>query len=62
VGTDDRIKNTAQQAKGQIKETAGKVTNNEDLEVEGQGEQAEADVKQTGEDVKDAAREADPLR
>ena len=56
MGTDDKIKNTAQEAKGQIKETTGDVTNNPDLQAEGQREQAEADIKQAAEKAKDTLR------
>ena len=34
----------------------GKVTGNEELEARGQAEQAKANVKQTGEDVKDTVK------
>ena len=54
MGGTDKIRNAAQEAKGQVQETAGRVTGNEDLEAKGQTEQAEANIKQTGEDVKDA--------
>ena len=41
---------------GKAKEAAGKVTDDESLEAQGQTDQTEADVKQTGEDVKDIFR------
>lgn len=41
-------------AKGAVKEAVGKVTGNEKLEAEGKAEQAKADVKKAGDDVKDA--------
>ena len=53
----DKIKNAAEQAAGKAKEGAGKVTGNEDLQAQGQADQASADVKQTGEKVKDAAKD-----
>ncbi|MGO4103747.1 CsbD family protein [Leifsonia sp. YAF41] len=53
----DKIKNAAQDATGKVKETAGKVTKNEDLEAEGKADQVEADLKQAGEKVKDAFKE-----
>ncbi len=53
----DKIKNAAQQATRKAKEAAGKATGNEDLEARGQGDQASADVKQTGEKAKDAAKD-----
>ncbi|GAB3266238.1 CsbD family protein [Kineosporia babensis] len=50
----DKIKNTAQNVAGKAKEAVGKVTDNERLENEGRADQASADVKQAGENVKDA--------
>ncbi|KUM33548.1 CsbD family protein [Arthrobacter sp. EPSL27] len=40
---------------GAAKEAAGKVTGNEDLERQGQRDQAQAKVQEAGEKVKDAA-------
>ncbi len=54
MGADDKIQNMAEKAGGKIKETVGKVTDNERLEAEGRADQAKADVKQAGEKVKDA--------
>ncbi|MCC6495581.1 MAG: CsbD family protein [Propionibacteriaceae bacterium] len=54
MGIDDKIKNAAQEAKGKIKEGVGDMTDNERLEAEGKADQAAANVKQAGEDVKDA--------
>jgi uncharacterized protein YjbJ (UPF0337 family) len=53
MGLGDRIENKAQEASGKIKEKAGDATNNPDLEAEGQLDQAEATIKDVGEDVKD---------
>jgi uncharacterized protein YjbJ (UPF0337 family) len=53
MSAEDKAKNTAEQAKGKVKETAGKVTGNESLEAEGHGDQAKGDLKQAGEKVKD---------
>ena len=53
----DKIKHAAEDAVGKVKETTGKVTDNEDLEARGRAEQAEADVKQAGDKAKDAARD-----
>jgi uncharacterized protein YjbJ (UPF0337 family) len=50
----DKAKNTAEQAKGKVKEGAGKATGDERLEVEGHGDQAKGNLKQAGEKVKDA--------
>ena len=53
----DKIKHAGQEAVGKVKETAGKVTGNEDLEARGQGDQASANVKQAGDKVGDAAKD-----
>ncbi len=53
MGIGDKIQNAAQDAAGKVKEAAGKVTDNERLEAEGQADQVAADVKQAGEKVKD---------
>ncbi len=54
MGAEDKAKNTAEKATGQVKEGAGKVTGNESLEAEGRGDQAKGNLKQAGEKVKDA--------
>jgi len=54
VGIDDKAKNSAQNVKGQVKEAAGKVTDDKQLETEGRADQVAADLKQAGEKVKDA--------
>jgi uncharacterized protein YjbJ (UPF0337 family) len=53
VSAEDKAKNTAEQAKGKVKEAAGKATGNESLEAEGHGDQAKGNLKQAGEKVKD---------
>ena len=54
MGADDKARNTAEDLGGKAKEAAGKVTDNERLEAEGQADQVSADVKQAGEKIKDA--------
>lgn len=54
MGIGDKISNKAQEAKGKVKEGIGDATDNRDLEAEGKKDQAAADVKQAGENVKDA--------
>ncbi|GAB3149301.1 hypothetical protein GCM10027058_11330 [Microbacterium neimengense] len=54
MGLDDKIKNAAEDLVGKAKEAAGKVTGNEKLEAEGKADQAKSDLKQAGENVKDA--------
>ena len=54
MSTEDKVNNTAEQAKGKLKEGAGKVTGNESLEAEGHADQAKGKLKQAGEKIKDA--------
>ena len=54
MGTDDKIDNAAEEAKGNVKEGLGKLTDNEGLEAEGKADKAGANLKQAGEKVKDA--------
>lgn len=54
MGTDDKIRNAAEEAAGKVKEGVGKATDDERLEAEGKTDQAKADLKQAGEKIKDA--------
>ncbi|GAB3596791.1 CsbD family protein [Microbacterium tumbae] len=54
MGIADKAKHAAEDAVGHIKEGVGKATDNEDLEREGRIDQAKADLKKAGDDVKDA--------
>jgi uncharacterized protein YjbJ (UPF0337 family) len=54
MGLDDKMKNSAEEAGGKVKETVGEATDNERLEAEGKADQFGANVKQAGENVKDA--------
>jgi uncharacterized protein YjbJ (UPF0337 family) len=54
MSAEDKIKNTAETAKGKVKEGTGKVTGNKSLEAEGHADQAKGDLKNAGEKVKDA--------
>ena len=53
MGTKAKAKNTAQQAKGKLKETVGKVSGNDKLRAEGKADQVKGDIKQAGEKLKD---------
>lgn len=55
MGLGDKITNKAQEVIGKAKEGIGDLTGNEELEAEGQADQAAAKTKQAGEHVKDAA-------
>jgi uncharacterized protein YjbJ (UPF0337 family) len=54
MGTDDKLENAGEDLKGKAKEAAGKLTDDERLEAEGKGDQTKADLKNAGENVKDA--------
>lgn len=58
MGVDDKIGNAAQKLAGKGKEAAGQASGDENLKAEGKGDQAAADVKQAGEKVKDAFKDA----
>jgi len=55
MGADDKMENAADRLAGRGKEAVGAATDNESLRDEGRGQQTEADVKDAGEKVKDAA-------
>jgi len=49
----DKIKNAAEKAAGELKESGGKIAGDKSLEAEGKTDQAKASLKQAGEHVKD---------
>ena len=56
MGLGDKIENAKDDLVGKAKEGTGKVTDNERLEAEGKADQTTSDLKQAGENVKDAFR------
>ncbi len=54
MGADDKFEHNTEDAKGNIKEGAGRLTGDEDLEREGKADQTKAKLKKAGENVKDA--------
>ncbi len=50
----DKVKNAVEDVEGKAKEALGKVTGDHDKEAEGKTDQAKSDLKQAGENVKDA--------
>jgi uncharacterized protein YjbJ (UPF0337 family) len=54
MGLDDKIDNKAEEMKGQGKEAIGRATDDDELQAEGQVDQAKGNIKQAGEKVKDA--------
>jgi uncharacterized protein YjbJ (UPF0337 family) len=62
MSTEDKAKNLADKAAGSIKETTGKVKGDESLRREGKADQAKADLRQSGEKIKDALRDVSDRR
>ena len=58
MATDDKLRNQGEELKGKTKETIGRATDDEELEAAGRADQAKANLKQTGEKVKDAIKDA----
>jgi uncharacterized protein YjbJ (UPF0337 family) len=58
MGTDDKLRNQGQDLKGKAKESVGRATDDEELEAQGRADQAESSLKQAGENVKDAIKDA----
>ncbi|MEV5282877.1 CsbD family protein [Streptomyces sp. NPDC051994] len=54
---DEKMKAKAEQAKGKVKETAGRAVGNERLEAEGRVEQAKGDARQAKEKIKDVFKD-----
>ena len=54
MATTDKARNTAQQAKGKLKEEVGKVSGDKKLRAKGKAERTKGNLKQAGEKVKDA--------
>ncbi|HJW63694.1 MAG TPA: CsbD family protein [Actinomycetes bacterium] len=58
MATDDKLRNQGEELKGKAKETIGRTTDDEELEAAGRADQAKANLKQAGEKVKDAIKDA----
>jgi uncharacterized protein YjbJ (UPF0337 family) len=54
MGVGDKMDNMKDDLVGKGKEAAGKASDDESLQAEGQADQSKADIKQAGEKVKDA--------
>jgi uncharacterized protein YjbJ (UPF0337 family) len=54
----DEIKGKLEQAEGYVKEKAGEMTGNEDLEAEGEADKAAGSVREGYGEAKDKVREA----
>ena len=55
----ERVKGSAQNVKGKIKEAAGKAVGDEKLKAEGRGDQFAGKVRNTVGGIRDTFREAD---
>ena len=53
MGTDDKIDNKLEEFGGKAKEGVGRATGDEELQAQGEGDQAKSNLKQAGEKVKD---------
>ena len=58
VATDDKLRNQGEDLKGKAKESLGRATDDEELEAAGRTDQAKSSLKQAGEKVKDAIKDA----
>ena len=54
MGLDDKMDNQKDKLGGKAKEAVGKATDDENLERQGKNDQSKSDLKQAGENVKDA--------
>jgi len=54
MATTDKAKNSAQRARGKVRESAGKATGNDKLQANGKVDQMMGNLKQAGEKLKDA--------
>lgn len=57
MGWLDKLRNKKDEVSGAAKEQAGKATNDERLEREGKTDQTKSNLKQAGENVKDAFKD-----
>lgn len=54
MGTNDKIRDKAEELKGRAKETAGAATGDREMEREGRVDQVKGNLRQAGEKLKDA--------
>jgi uncharacterized protein YjbJ (UPF0337 family) len=54
MGNDDKAKNKVEEIRGKAKEGIGEATGDDALARQGQNDQSKANLKQAGENVKDA--------
>ncbi len=54
MGADDKTQNNAEKLGGKVKEGLGKATGDRDMQADGQKDQSKANLKNAGENIKDA--------
>jgi uncharacterized protein YjbJ (UPF0337 family) len=54
MGIGDKIEHKAEELKGKVKEHVGDATDDSSTETEGKADQFKGNIKQAGDDVKDA--------
>ena len=54
MGLKDKAETTGEKLKGKAKETEGRATGDKTRETQGKADQSKSDLKQAGENVKDA--------
>jgi uncharacterized protein YjbJ (UPF0337 family) len=54
MSTEDKVKNKVEEVVGKVKDRVGGATGDRDLQAEGQADQSRSNLKQAGENVKDA--------
>ncbi|WP_294564252.1 CsbD family protein [uncultured Arthrobacter sp.] len=59
MGLDDKIGNKGEGLGGKIKEGLGKATGDQSMEAEGHKDQTKANLKDAGENIKDAFKKDD---
>jgi uncharacterized protein YjbJ (UPF0337 family) len=59
MATEDKAAHKATEIKGKVKEGLGQATDDEEMEAEGQTDQAKGNLKQAGDKIKDAFESKD---
>lgn len=57
MSTADKAHNKGEEIKGKVKEGTGRAVGDEELEAEGEADQAKGNVKQAGEKIKDVFKD-----
>ncbi len=58
MSTEDRVEATGKNLEGKAQEALGNITGDPEDKAEGQAKQTEAEVRHTGEDLKDKVKKA----